>query len=100
MTTAYGRGVLDRRCAEVRDESEGARNYALVRAATTVAGFIAGGEIGAEDARAVLTEAGLAAGLGEGETRATIESGFRRGVSRPLHRPPSWSERATRGEAP
>jgi hypothetical protein len=83
----YGRGVLARRCASVRDEPAGSRNYCLVRAATTVAGYVASGTIEEDVARAELLAAALDAGLGELEALRTIQSGFERGLTRPLYPP-------------
>lgn len=92
-TTRYGRGVIERRCQSIRTAPVGERNYALLRASTTCAGYAATGEINLDDAREDLTMAALDAGLDERETARTIASGFERGLARPLDRPPSQRER-------
>jgi hypothetical protein len=84
---AYGRGVLARRCEAIRAESHGSRNFGLLRAATTVAGYVASGVLDEELATAELLAAASDVGLGELEARRTIRSGFERGAMRPLHPP-------------
>jgi hypothetical protein len=84
---SYGRAVLARRCASVRDEPVGSRNYALLRAARTVAGFVASETIEEDIARAELLAAARDVGLGELEALRTIRSGFERGRTRPLYPP-------------
>lgn len=99
-TTRYGQGVITRRCQAVREAMEGDRNYALLRAATTCAGYAATGEINLDDARAALTAAAHDAGLDARETARTIESGFKRGLADPLYRPPSYRERLLAARSP
>ena len=84
---AYGAAVLARRCAVIRAEPVGSRNYALLRSTTKVAGFVASGVLDAELAQRELLRAALDAGLGEPEARRTIRSGFERGLPRPLYPP-------------
>jgi hypothetical protein len=101
QTTRYGRGVIERRAAAVLAAPEGTLNYSLLRAATTCAGYAASGEIALDDARNALLEAAVAAGHPRRSALRTIESGFERGLGRPLYRPPARIERvlsATRPE--
>jgi hypothetical protein len=100
-TTRYGRGVLDRRAADVLAAPDGTLNYSLLRAATTCAGYAATGEIDLDEARALLLETAVAAGHPARTAARTIESGFERGLAAPLHRPPSRVERlhAARSDA-
>jgi hypothetical protein len=96
-TTRYGRGVIDRRSSELLATPLGGRNFALLRAATTIGGYAATGEVDLDDAREALRETALAAGLGEVESLRTIASGFERGLAAPLQRPPSRLERIEKG---
>lgn len=85
----FGAAVLRARCDAVRAAPQGERNYALLRAATTVGGYIATGAIDEEEARAALT----AADNRPNEkpmpkaTARTIDSGFKRGHELPLYVP-------------
>lgn len=96
-TTAYGQGVIERRCADICSAPRGERNFALLRAATTCAGYAATGEIDLAEAEEALRAVALDRGPEERpplrEVEQTIDSGFRRGIARPLHRPPSRLER-------
>jgi hypothetical protein len=86
----YGAAVLRGRCEAVRAAIVGGRNYALLRAATTVGGYIATGAIDEDEARAQLSAAGLDVGLDSKETARTIASGFRRGKAHPLQVAEPW----------
>lgn len=97
-TTRYGRGVIDRRAADVLAAPEGTLNYSLLRAATTCAGYAASGEVNLEEAREALLEAAVAAGHPARSALRTIESGFERGLGRPLYRPPSVVEQIRSGD--
>lgn len=85
-TSSYGAQALDDECAQLRDTAEGQRNDRLNVAAVKIAGLVAGGEIGENDAREALTDAALDAGLEPNEIRATLDSGFRKGLSNPRER--------------
>jgi hypothetical protein len=87
LARPYGAAVLRGRCDAVRAAAEGGRNYALLRAATTVGGYIASGAIDEDRARNELTAAAVDVGLGAKETARTIASGFKRGMAQPLHVP-------------
>jgi hypothetical protein len=90
--------VIDRRCDAVRAATDGwpmvrVLNRTLLAAAITCGGYAATGEIDLQDALEALLKGAVAAGHPERSARATIESGFRYGLMRPLQRPPSWRER-------
>jgi hypothetical protein len=84
---AYLRAALDREAAHVRDAGHGERNRALFVAAANLGELVAGGELDADLARAVLVEA-AAVHIGVHDFTATeahtaISSGLRKGASRP-----------------
>jgi Bifunctional DNA primase/polymerase, N-terminal len=83
---AYLRAAIDRNCAAVREAGkagEGRRNQALYGASVALGQLVAGGGLSAHDAIAVLLDAATEAGLGQGEARRTVVSGFRAGARRP-----------------
>ena len=76
-------GELDR----LASAEEGRRNHVLNRAAFVLGQIVGGGHLDTDSVRAVLEEAGMATGLGDRETRATVESGMRAGQRTPRHPP-------------
>ena len=85
--SAYGRAAIDAELARVRTAPEGDRNRSLNRAALACGQLHAGGAI--PDVRDDLIAAALAAGLGERESHATAESGWRAGLAQPRPAPPN-----------
>lgn len=83
--TAWASAALAGEVASVRGATEGCRNHTLNRAAFALGQLVAGGHLDEHDVVGALTAAGLAAGLGEREIRATIASGLRAGLGRPRH---------------
>jgi hypothetical protein len=87
---AYVRSAIDRECARVRWATPGAgegRNNALNRAAFALATLSPWPEMDPVDAKRSLRESALQAGLGEGETNKTLQSGWEAGLARPRDRP-------------
>lgn len=82
--TDHGRRALERECAELRTTPEGRRNHKLNQAAYALGRRVAGGSLAEALVVDELTAAALHAGLGERETAATIASGLRAGMQRPL----------------
>jgi hypothetical protein len=70
---------------------QGMRNAALNRAAFNLGQLVAAGLLSAEEVRAVLLAAAVAAGNPEAKARATINSGLRGGAAKPRR---GWSARA------
>ena len=89
--TAYGRKAIDLELDRVRSAPEGRRNDELNGAAYNLGQLHAGGEI--PDVRDDLEASAREAGLGEGEARKTIESGWRAGVEKPRTRKPKSPRR-------
>ena len=87
VTTAYGQRALDGEADAVRETAEGSRNARLNQAACAIGNLIAGGEITEDDAREALTDAAQDAGLDHHEIKATIASGFRKGMTTPRSAP-------------
>lgn len=72
-------------CVErVRTAQPGTRNHTLNQYAFFLGRFVGAGAVSEADVRTKLTEAALAAGLEEGETAKTIESGLAAGVADPM----------------
>lgn len=73
-------------CVErVRTARPGTRNHTLNQYAYFLGRFVGAGAVSDADVRAKLTEAALAAGLEEGETAKTIESGLTAGIADPMN---------------
>ena len=79
----YAKAALDREVARLRAAREGTRNATLNIAAMVFGQFVAGGEIGEQDARTWLNDEAAAIGLTQAEARATIASGLKKGMSEP-----------------
>jgi hypothetical protein len=68
----------------VADAPAGGRNFALLRRATLIGGYVAAGVIGQPEAERELIAAGMAAGQSRAEAASTVRSGLRRGAARPI----------------
>ncbi|RAI55914.1 hypothetical protein [Roseicella frigidaeris] len=73
-----------RALSAIADAPQGGRNVALLRRATLMGGYLAAGAIGEAEVERELVAAGTAAGLPRHEVVATIKSGIRRGLQRPI----------------
>lgn len=80
---AYTRAALEGELANVRNATEGHRNDQLNKSAFALGQLVAGGYLDRAEVEAQLTEAALAAGLTEAETRATLRSGLEAGMAEP-----------------
>ena len=81
--TAYGLAVLSDELERLRTAQVGIRNHQLNRSTFALAQLVAGGELLEGPARCSVLEIALATGLEEPESRQTIESAFRAGLSQP-----------------
>lgn len=86
-TTHYGRAVLAREDAAIREMKRGARNDQLNKSAFAIGQLVAGGEIERGEAMNVLVLAGIASGLPEREAMTTLRSGMSAGERRPRRAP-------------
>jgi hypothetical protein len=91
----YSRAALESECEAVRNAGKGARNNTLNVAALSL-GSLVPHLLAEGDVRSALLDAASASGLGERESRATIDSGLKAGMKEPRHVPPP---RATNGHA-
>jgi replicative DNA helicase len=82
-SSVYADAALRYELGAVAGAQPGTRNTALNRAAYSLAGLVATGELPESYVRARLEAAALACGLDEKEALATIESGFRAGMGAP-----------------
>lgn len=80
----YGLAVLRRACEAVATADVGTRHLVLRRRARTVAGYVAGGELGEDLARACLLDAAAEAGLPDREAERTVDWAIESGSARPL----------------
>lgn len=80
----YGEVALRGQCRDVVATPPGQRNARLNVAAYRMGRLIGGGLIGAERVAEALAHAALAAGLSEDEAVATIRSGLKAGLARPV----------------
>jgi len=69
---------------DVATAPSGARNFALLRRATLIGGYVAAGAIDQRQAERELIAAGEAAGQSRAEAQSTVRSGLRRGMERPI----------------
>lgn len=84
----YGVAALTREADAVRALPEGTRAKGLYESAYRIGRLVAGGEILEREARAALSAAGRACGLGDHEIAHAIESGITRGAGDPRRAPP------------
>ncbi|MGW4682914.1 bifunctional DNA primase/polymerase [Micromonospora taraxaci] len=80
---AYVRAALAREADRVTTAPAGERNRALYIAAVALGQLVAGGSLADDDARSVLEQAGVTAGLSCAEAYRTIRSGLTAGARRP-----------------
>ncbi|SHU12425.1 bacteriophage protein [Mycobacteroides abscessus subsp. abscessus] len=80
----YGRAALNGECDKVAAAPEGARNSTLNTAALKVGHHVGGGLLNEHDAREALAQSAQSVGLGEAETRRTIDSGMEAGKADPI----------------
>ncbi len=85
--THYVQSAIDRECARIEMTPPGGRNDALNTAAFNLGLMAMWPEMLAQDARQALLVAALRAGLGDLESRKTIESGWTGGAAKPRERP-------------
>jgi hypothetical protein len=97
INSPYARAALERECEAITIASRGNRNDTLNRAAFSLSQLVAGGELHEHQVRSRLTQAAIAAGLEDGEIRATIDSGAREGRKRPRVTPENESTQHTNG---
>jgi hypothetical protein len=81
--TRYGIVALRNETDRVRHAPDGARNDSLNRAAYSLAQLVAAGHLPHSLVHGELEAAGIAAGLGQHETLATIASAIRAGLATP-----------------
>ncbi|MBA2312955.1 MAG: bifunctional DNA primase/polymerase [Actinobacteria bacterium] len=81
--TPYGLAVLHDELDRLRAAQVGTRNHQLNRSAFALAQLVGGGELLETAARPLLLMIALACGLGEPESRQTIDSAFEAGVRQP-----------------
>lgn len=79
----YADAALRYEVRNVATAQEGTRNATLNRAAYSLGGLVAAGLLGRRTVETALSEAALAAGLGDREIAATLESGITAGMKRP-----------------
>ena len=84
---AWAMTKLEAECAEVAEAKTGARNERLNKAAFLVGQMISMGALGQGAAEQALKAAAALSGLGEVESRTTIASGIKAGVSTRPERP-------------
>ena len=64
--------------------TDGNRNHSLNQAAFSLGGFVGRGDLAEAEAERMLTDVGLAIGLGEREVEKTIRSGLQAGIAAPF----------------
>lgn len=91
--------ALDGACADVAHAGEGTRHDVLLRKARMAGGYVAAGALTEGEAAARLSDAGLAAGLGQREVATVVRDGMAHGMREPMPVPlrlleevaaPSW----------
>jgi len=83
--SAWARAALAAEVTRVRQAEEGTRNHTLNSAAFGLGQIVGGGHLDSADVAGYLRDAALEAGLGEAETRSTIDSGLSAGTACPRH---------------
>ncbi|MCT2277269.1 bifunctional DNA primase/polymerase [Micromonospora chalcea] len=79
----YVRAAVAREVDRVTTAAKGERNRSLYIAAVALGQLVAGGALGEDDARSVLEQAGVTAGLRTVEAYRTVRSGLAAGARRP-----------------
>ena len=85
--TGYGRAALDAEVGKVAAAPSGQRNGTLNAAAYSLGQLVAGGVLDQGEVESALLDAANAAGLSDGEARATIRSGMGAGEKEPRTAP-------------
>lgn len=85
----YGQTALSNEIAKLSGSGVGQRNETLNTCAFNLAQLVAGGEIDESTVRSALFATALSIGLKETEARKTIDSGFRKGMTKPRTAPES-----------
>jgi hypothetical protein len=83
--SAWAQRALTNEVERVRTTPPGQRNSELNRAAFALGQLVGGGHLAAETVSDLLTEAGMVAGLGAVEVKATVRSGLTAGQRNPRH---------------
>ena len=79
----YLTAAITQQLAHIATATAGTRNTTLYRSAVALGQLVAGGALDADDIAAVLTRAGLDAGLRPREVARTVASGLKDGARRP-----------------
>ncbi|WP_198285075.1 DUF3987 domain-containing protein [Solidesulfovibrio carbinoliphilus] len=85
--TGYGRAALEAEASKVASAPQGQRNGTLNAAAYSLGQLVAGGVLDQGEVESALLDAANAAGLTDGEARATIRSGMTAGEKEPRAAP-------------
>jgi hypothetical protein len=83
LIKTYGQAALNKELAKLGQSTVGERNETLNQAAYSLGQLVAGGELDHSAVFAALLGVSLSLGLGEVETRRTIESGMNAGALEP-----------------
>lgn len=97
---AYVAKAVTEECDAVAQAAQGGRNERLNEAAFALGTLIGAGVLDRFDAENALFDAAMSAGLGEGETQATIASGLNAGVQHPRTLPESTLRPRSNGYTP
>jgi hypothetical protein len=81
--TKYAMAAMDREIAALNATAEGGRNDRLNLAAFNLGQLVAADLLNQSDVESVLMDAALSIGLGEGESRKTVDSGMGDGMNHP-----------------
>lgn len=81
--TKYAMAAMDREIADLNATEEGGRNDRLNLAAFNLGQLVAADLLNQSDVESVLMDAALSVGLGEGESRKTVDSGMGDGMNHP-----------------
>ena len=96
---AYCEAAIDAELAKVRTAPKGARNNTLNEAAFALGQLVGAGWVPEAEMGAMLMNAAADCGLGEVESRKTVQSGLRAGVREPREMPASQFEAFDHAEA-
>ncbi|WP_172193563.1 AAA family ATPase [Actinomyces faecalis] len=88
--TRYTLAALNEEAAAVAAAPEGTRNDTLNMAAFRLGRYVGSGQLDGQTVADALTQAALAAGLGEAEIASTLRSGGLAGAARPKDVPEPW----------
>lgn len=87
---AYAKAAVAANAEDLREAPQGRRNETLNRCAFALGQLAPDAIVDEQTAWMALSEAARACGLGEAETRATFQSGWRKGLESPFY--PPWHE--------